>query len=382
MSKRKTHNEFMSELSLLNPQYTVLGEYISINTKIECKCNVCGNEWNPYPKDVLQGMGCPICRNKQSGDKRRKTNEQFLLELSCITNTIIPLEPYKGALEKILVKCTECGNQWYVEPHSLLQGKGCNVCSSILGGIKQRKTHNQFISEMYEKYPNLVINSQYITMHHNINFTCIDCHNTFDRIAADIFYNGGCPICNINNLPQRQPKKLDQFLIDLYNINDNIIYLDGYTKASDRLHVQCKICGYDWWPIGTSLTSGFGCPICNMSHGERKIRDYLCNYNYMYIPQKTFEGLIGVGGGNLSYDFYLPHYNLLIEYQGEFHDGTAKTQTEIDFLRQQEHDKRKKRYAQEHNIELLEIWYYEYDNIENILNDYFTQQNDLYYKIP
>jgi histidinol-phosphate aminotransferase len=69
------------------------------------------------------------------------------------------------------------------------------------------------------KYPNLIVNNEYVTMHHNINFTCLDCHNTFDRIAADIFYNGGCPVCNVNNLPQRQPKTLEQFLIDLQQIN-------------------------------------------------------------------------------------------------------------------------------------------------------------------
>ena len=382
MSKRKTHKEFMGELLMLNPKYTVLSEYTNNKTKITCKCNICGHEWEAYPYNMLQGKGCVVCGNKKSADKRRKTNEQFLLELKNITTTIIPLENYKGALEKIWVRCTECGNQWQVEPHSLLQGKGCNVCSSIRGGIKQRKTHEQFVNELREKYPTLIVNSEYITMHHNVNFTCSVCHNTFDRIASDVFYDGGCPICNVNNLPQRQPKSLEQFLQDLFQINNDIVYLDGYVKASEKLHVKCKICGHDWWPIGTSLTSGFGCPVCNMSHGERKIRDYLCDHNYRYISQKTFSGLVGVGGGDLSYDFYLPNYNLLIEYQGEFHDGTARMQTEIELLRQQEHDKRKRTYAQKHNMDLLEIWYNNYNNIEQILNDYLTQQNDLYYKNP
>ena len=382
MSKRKTHEEFMLEIHNLNPNYTIIGQYIDSKTKIKCKCNICENEWDALPNNLLKGQGCIVCANRRSGDKRRKTNEQFLLELTSITDTIIPLETYKGALKKILVKCTECGNQWYVEPHSLLQGKGCNVCSSIRGGMKQRKSHSQFVDELYEKYPTLIVNSEYTTMHNKVNFTCSVCHNTFDRMARDVFYNGGCPICNVNNLPQRQPKTLEQFLDDLHHINKDIVYLDGYIKASEKVHVQCKICGHDWWSIGTSLTSGFGCPVCNMSHGERKIKDYLCDYIYTYVPQKTFDGLVGVGGGYLSYDFYLPDYNLLIEYQGEFHDGSAKMQTEIDFLKQKEHDKRKKQYAKKHNIELLEIWYYEYDDIESILNNYFTQQNDLYYKIP
>ena len=65
--------------------------------------------------------------------------------------------------------------------------------------------------------------------------------------------------------------------------------------------------------------------------------------------------------------FYLPKENILIEYQGEYHDGTARNQTNEEFKVQQEHDKRKREYAKSHNIELLEIWYYDYNNIEEIL---------------
>ena len=331
---------------------------------------------------MLHEHGCIVCGNKRSGAVRSKTNQQFLDELSNITTTIIPLEEYQTALTKILVKCVECGRQWRVEPNSLLQGKGCNVCSSIRGGIQIRKSHNQFVNELTERYPHLVVNSEYITMHHNINFTCTDCHNTFDRVAADIFYNGGCPICNVNNLPQRLPKPLEQFIIDLHQVNSDISYIDGYTKASERVHVKCNICGHEWNPIGTSLTSGFGCPVCNMSHGERRIKDYLNSNSYNYMCQKTFPDLIGVGGGNLSYDFYIPDNNMLIEFQGQYHDSSAKIQTEIEFERQQEHDRRKRQYAENHHIHLLEIWYYEYDNIEKILSDYLTQQNYLYCKIP
>ena len=66
----------------------------------------------------------------------------------------------------------------------------------------------------------------------------------------------------------------------------------------------------------------------------------------------------------------LPKYNLLIEFQGEQHERCMDIfhATENDFKKQQEHDKRKREYAEEHNIELLEIWYWDYDKIENILS--------------
>ena len=85
------------------------------------------------------------------------------------------------------------------------------------------------------------------------------------------------------------------------------------------------------------------------------------------MPQKEFNGLLGLGGKNLSYDFYLPDYNLLIEYQGEYHDGTANNQTKVAYKKQQEHDKRKKEYALNNNIKLLEIWYWDFERIEKML---------------
>lgn len=86
----------------------------------------------------------------------------------------------------------------------------------------------------------------------------------------------------------------------------------------------------------------------------------------IYIKKK-YDDLIGIGGGLLSYDFYLPQQNLLIEYQGEFHNHTDRLRSDYEFKKQQIHDKKKLEYAHNHNIDLLEIWYYDFNNIEDIL---------------
>ena len=77
----------------------------------------------------------------------------------------------------------------------------------------------------------------------------------------------------------------------------------------------------------------------------------------------------------MSYDFYIPKYNILLEYQGEYHDNTARNQTKQQFKIQQEHDRRKKEYAIKHNINLLEIWYYDFDKIEEILTKELNKYN-------
>jgi len=141
--------------------------------------------------------------------------------------------------------------------------------------------------------------------------------------------------------------------------------------------------------INRSNRVNFRCPECEYSKGEERISNWLINnefnklveeqfnilndlekkkYKY-YIPQKEYDGLVGLSKGNLSYDFYLPNYNLLIEYQGEQHEKYISYfyKSKKDFEKQLEHDLRKREYAQNYNIKLLEIWYFNYDNIETIL---------------
>ena len=96
--------------------------------------------------------------------------------------------------------------------------------------------------------------------------------------------------------------------------------------------------------------------------------------NIKYVREKTFPNLLGVGNEPLRYDFYIPKYNLLIEYQGEQHykpqdfKGEGIEKAKSKFKRQQKHDKYKREYAKENNIDLLEIPYWEFKNIEEILN--------------
>ena len=129
----------------------------------------------------------------------------------------------------------------------------------------------------------------------------------------------------------------------------------------DEEHKDYEIRCYDF-------TYGKRCPTCKESKGERRIRKWLNIHKIDFVCQKKFYDLFGINGGNLSYDFYLPKQNILIEYQGNYHDGTVYRKTRESLEYQQEHDKRKREYAESHGVKLLEIWYWDYDNIEEILN--------------
>lgn len=153
-------------------------------------------------------------------------------------------------------------------------------------------------------------------------------------------------------------------------MNGNLTPLNVLPGSGKKVWWKCKKCGNEWPATIDKRNNDRGCPECSESHGEKKVSNYLIYNHIEYTSQKTFNGLIGLGGGLLSYDFYLPKLNLLIEYQGRQHKKyiPGLHSSKKDFEKQQEHDKRKREYAKEYNIKLLEIWYYDFDKIEEILN--------------
>lgn len=186
---------------------------------------------------------------------------------------------------------------------------------------------------------------------------------------SNLIKGRGCIICKNEKLRKERSFTLDYVKQELNKIRKDIIIIDNkYINSNTKLLCKCLSCNNVWGITWDNLKGGYGCPICKKSKGELRIHNFLESIGVEHECQVKYEGLLGVRDKPLSYDFYLPRYNLLIEYQGEYHDGTARNQTKEEYIRQVEHDRRKKNYAKENNIDLLEIWYWDYENIENILS--------------
>ena len=295
---KKDSKDFVNEVyNLVGDEYTVVGEYINDNTKIEIRHNTCGNLWKVLPHNFLNGHRCIKCY-----DYERKTHEEFVKEVNKkYNNEYTIIGEYKNSKTKLLIRHNLCKNSWETITNSFLRGARCPFCFG-----KIRKTQEQFNKEVYEL------------------------------------------------------------------VNDEYTVLSEYKNAHTKIKIRhnCDKCGnYEWYVKPVNFLNGHGCPVCKESKGEKQVRKFLLENNIKFVPQKTYDNLKGLKNGLLSYDFYLPKFNLLIEYQGEFHQrGQVINQTESQFQYQQEHDRRKREYAKQHNIKLLEIWYWDFDNIEKILN--------------
>jgi len=84
-----------------------------------------------------------------------------------------------------------------------------------------------------------------------------------------------------------------------------------------KILIKHDTCGFIWKVQPSNLKKGTRCPKCSkkMSHGEKKIFDWL-NYNHIDF---IFQNSKKIKNYNLVLDFYLPQYDLYIEYNGEQH---------------------------------------------------------------
>jgi very-short-patch-repair endonuclease len=101
--------------------------------------------------------------------------------------------------------------------------------------------------------------------------------------------------------------------------------------------------------------------IPKQSNGEKKVEAYLKRKKIKFEMEKTFDWLKNKKGNNLRFDFYLPDYNIAIEFDGVFHYSSA---------RQKSNDRQKNMCCLKNNVNLLRIPYWEMNNVGKIINQY------------
>lgn len=105
------------------------------------------------------------------------------------------------------------------------------------------------------------------------------------------------------------------------------------------------------------------------SHGERELKEIFDELNVRYMKEVKFDKCKSPKGKHLRFDFFLPDYNLLIEYQGVHHYKPINKyyRAQIVHRKTVEHDKLKIQFCDKHNIPLLQIPYWEREKIREIV---------------
>jgi hypothetical protein len=130
-----------------------------------------------------------------------------------------------------------------------------------------------------------------------------------------------------------------------------------YKNAHSKITIVCPEHG-EFKQTPNNHKNGNGCPACCESTGEVQIRTFLENKCVKYMSQHKFLDCKNIL--SLPFDFYLPEYNLCIEYNGMQHYKPIEYfGGNIGFKKRKINDKIKVKYCKDHNISLLIIKYNE-----------------------
>ena len=342
-------------------------EYINSITNLDIICR-CGNLFSTtfkiFKRENNHIRHCKECGKKMLIEKLSKTHEQFCTEVyELVKDDYLILSKYIDYRTYVQMKHVVCGFEYQVTPANFISGG--YRCPKCAGNIKL--TTEEFKRRIYEKYGDeYEVLGEYINNHIKIKMKHNICNEEYMIAPNDILSGNRCYTCS-----GLERKNIDIIRKEVYELVNDEYTVDGnYINNKTKLTFTHKTCGKTF-PMNTNnFLNGQRCPICAESKGEQYIRKYLELHNIYFVPQKEYHGLVGVNNGNLSYDFFIPKYNLLIEFQGiqheQYREGLHKDKRE--FKKQLEHDKRKKEYVKNNNINFLEIWYYDIDNIETILS--------------
>ena len=293
---------------------------------------------------------------------------------------------YTNAKKKLKFQCLKEGCEEIFEANwnnisSISKNYGCSFCSGHQVGLSNcLATKNPELAKEWHPTKNGSLTPYDVTCGNDkeVWWQCKDNpkHEWCVKISSRNVFKTYCPYCS-GHLPSEDYNLLviNPILCEEWDYEKNDKNPDQFTPNSNKyVWWKCKDCGNEWEST-INNRNNHGCPECSKSKGEKECKRIFDLWNLHYTPQKTFDGLIGLGCGLLSYDFYLPEYNLLIEYQGKQHERYIKGfhKSKKDFERQKEHDRRKKEYALKNRYNFLEIWYWDFDNIEEILDNYFKK---------
>ena len=245
---------------------------------------------------------------------KKKTHEDFIKDLKQVnSNEIIIIGKYLTARDKIAWQCKKCSNIFYAAPKHLYNYSGfCKKCISIETGINKKNSSSEIFLKRLQEDGKFVLLDDYKGANEQVRFKCLFCNYEWIASPNNVIRYNNCPKCKI----VKSRKSSDIFAKELLSINSNIILLDEYVKATQKIKCKCKLCDYIWEVKPQSLLNGVGCPSCNHTSTSFVEQAILLSFSNVLGENNVFSRDKKTIGKEL--DIYIPSLHLAIEF-GAWH---------------------------------------------------------------
>lgn len=194
MASKKTREQFINELSKIQPNIKLIGDYINSETKtiVEDTLEI---KYLVVPYKLLQNREPSILsaldKNEAFILKAKRTHGEKYSYLNSV---------YLNQIDKITVTCNIHGD-FKISPVRLFSGQGCKNCGFTARGLKKRTTNENFklkakkIHKGFYSY-NLV---DYKGDKEKVKIICPK-HGVFEQISGTHLQGRGCQKCKIEKI--------------------------------------------------------------------------------------------------------------------------------------------------------------------------------------
>ena len=372
--KKKTTEEFIADARLMHgDRYDYSNtKYINSLTKVCITCNIHGDFYQKAD-DHVRGAGCPKCGAKSTWDNRgRMTTDDFIIKSKLVHGDKYDYSKsvYKSNKKEVVIICPKHG-EFKATPNNHLTGHGCPMCRIENFANSRRKTKEKFIEEARfihkDKYDYSLV--KYVNTDTKVKILC-PIHGVFEQGAGSHLSGAGCPDCAKEKLSLLFRSDTESFIEKARKVHGDLYNYEKVKYISNKKNVDiiCHKHGVFRQTPNVHL-GGAGCPMCSNSRGEEAVAAYLNSHNIPYIRQYVVKNeSIFCNNKIMKIDFYIPSYNIFIEFNGEQHYipkdcfGGKK-----EFIQRQERDFALKDYCHTYRIKLIVIPYTDMKKIPAIL---------------
>lgn len=293
--------------------------------------------------------------------------------------------------KKVRIICDECGSEFnspynsYYERFSNHRKDLCKSCTatSVHNRSKEDRAKKYFdkIKEVcrLNDYELITNESEFEGVHMDIWFKCPK-HGVQSMMLDNFIRGHKCYSCSYESRANRcrnTPDYVEQ-VVNSYNGNQLLNKHEYVSSKTRNLRVLCGKCKKNTFLVSFCdyyNVNVHQCRSCSSkeSVGEKLIADYLNKFSIEYVREKKFENC--KDKRQLPFDFYVPKYNLIIEFDGQHHyfDVWGKEH----FERTQRHDDIKNKFCEDNDIHLLRIPYWDGRNVDKLIGD---KINDILYR--
>lgn len=280
---------------------------------------------------------------------------------------------YENSEKKLMFHCLKCDEIFEMAWLKVYSDQNCSFCRGLRVGKYNNLAYLR--PELVEEWSseNKISPFDVVEFSHiKIWWICKKCKYKWQAFVQTRTKGEGCPACcgkvvtDKNRLSILFPEIAIQW--HPYKNKDFLPTMFSFASSKEKIWWLCNKCGYEWKNYISQRTSngGRGCPKCRSSKGNKIIENFLIKNDINFIPEYKFEDCKNIF--LLPFDFYLPDYNILIEYDGIVH-YEDKFNNLIEFEKVKMRDDIKTKYCIDKDILLIRVPYWELDNIENILYD-------------